>query len=86
MLNRLERPHDQVDILLCMRKITARLGAVTITFDDTDLATPLNDAYHGGVEFYLIQHLPLFNLITLQMLVGPVTGRGKFEYILSAER
>nr|DAZ76689.1 MAG TPA: hypothetical protein [Caudoviricetes sp.] len=30
--------------------------------------------------------MPLFKLIMLQMLVGPVTGKGKFEYILSAKR
>nr|DAG87317.1 MAG TPA: hypothetical protein [Herelleviridae sp.] len=30
--------------------------------------------------------MPLFNLITLQTLVGFVMGRGKFEYILSTER
>jgi hypothetical protein len=35
----------------------------------------------AGSNSNLIQHLPLLKLITLQMLVGPVTGRGKFEYM-----
>lgn len=32
----------------------------------------------------LIQHSPLFNLITMSMLARLSLGRGEFEYILSA--